>query len=154
VLGDGARPEAPHKAWPIPARVDRAVLARGRALFVGDAAGACDPMTGEGIGQALETGMLAADAIVAAGPCTPALAAARYEREVARGLGADHRMSMLLTRALKHPKGARGAIRISGSTGWVRENFVRWLFEDEPRGVLLTPHRWHRRFLRGDGAYR
>ena len=70
-LGAGARPSAPHKAWPIPARIDRAVLAEGRTLFVGDAAGACDPLTGEGIGQALLTGTLAAQAIVEAGATRP-----------------------------------------------------------------------------------
>ena len=68
-----ARPTAaaPHKAWPIPARIDRAVLATGRVLFVGDAAGACDPLTGEGIGQALLTGTLAARAILEAGALQP-----------------------------------------------------------------------------------
>ena len=39
----------------------------GRVLFAGDAAMATDVMTGEGIGQALLTGRLAAEAIVAAG---------------------------------------------------------------------------------------
>ncbi len=69
VLGPDATPESAHKAWPIPARVDQTALhgGDGRVLFVGDAARATDPMTGEGIGQALETGILAADAIVAAG---------------------------------------------------------------------------------------
>src|SRR3546814_5863218 len=38
VLGDEARPESPHRAWPIPARTDQAVLATGRTLFAGDAA--------------------------------------------------------------------------------------------------------------------
>src|SRR3546814_2328496 len=55
VLGDEARPESPHRAWPIPARIDQAVLATGRTLFAGDAAAATDVMTGEGIGQALLT---------------------------------------------------------------------------------------------------
>ena len=82
-LGAGARPSAPHKAWPIPARIDRAVLAKGRTLFVGDAAGACDPLTGEGIGQALLTGTLAAQAIVEAGATRPALAGQRYRDLVA-----------------------------------------------------------------------
>jgi geranylgeranyl reductase family protein len=68
VLGPDARPEAPHRAWPIPARIDEAVLAGGRTLFVGDAAAATDPLTGEGIGQALLTGVLAAEAIDAHGP--------------------------------------------------------------------------------------
>ncbi len=66
-LGPSAVAAAPHKAWPIPARIDQAVLAHGRVLFVGDAAGVCDPLTGEGIGQALLTGTLAARSILDAG---------------------------------------------------------------------------------------
>ena len=38
VLGPDARPESPHRAWPIPARVDDIVLTTRRTLFVGDAA--------------------------------------------------------------------------------------------------------------------
>jgi flavin-dependent dehydrogenase len=45
-LGDEAEPEAPHKAWPIPASVDRMVVTHGRVLFAGDAVAASDPMTG------------------------------------------------------------------------------------------------------------
>src|SRR3546814_6100666 len=46
VLGDEARPESPHRAWPIPARIDQAVLATGRTLFAGDAAAATDVKLG------------------------------------------------------------------------------------------------------------
>ncbi len=62
-------------------------------------------------------------------------------------------MSAFLLHALRHRNGARAAVRISGSTPWVTTRFVRWLFEDEPRGVALTPGRWHRGFLAGDGAF-
>jgi len=156
VLGDAAHPEAPHKAWPIPARVDRVALtaAGGRALFTGDAACATDPMTGEGIAQALVTGRRAAEAVLAAGPSRPDLAADRYRAAVRRDLFADHRMSMLLSRALKHRKGVRIALRVAGSTAWTRRNFARWLFEDYPRAVLVTPSRWRRGMLAGPGAYR
>jgi flavin-dependent dehydrogenase len=154
ILGPDAAAEAPHRAWPIPARVDKARLHAGRALFAGDAAAATDPMTGEGIAQALITGRLAGDAIQQAGPTRPQQAASAYERAVRRELVADHRMSALLGRALKHRKGARGAVRIAGATDWTRRNFARWLFEDYPRAVLLTPRRWHRRMLTGPGAYR
>ena len=170
VLGPDARPEDRHQAWPIPARVDDVPLTAGRVLWVGDAAAATDPMTGEGIGQALLTGMLAARAILERSPAvagagspspvrgsTPVEAAAvraHYEAAVRRDLVADHRMSLLLVRALKHRKGARAAIRVAGLTPWTRRNFARWLFEDEPRAIALTPRRWHRRFLNRDGAYR
>ncbi|MFV2039348.1 MAG: NAD(P)/FAD-dependent oxidoreductase, partial [Acidimicrobiales bacterium] len=55
VLGPQAVPENRHKTWPIPARVEELPLHADRALFVGDAAGATDPLTGEGIAQALMT---------------------------------------------------------------------------------------------------
>ena len=151
----GGVAEATHKAWPIPARVQSTTLsgACGRALFVGDAARATDPMTGEGIGQALETGVLAARAILAAGATNPRLAASRYETSVARGLAIDNRLASALSRALRHRKGARAAIRLSGLSPWTRANFVRWLFEDYPRALLATPHRWKRGVLAGPGAY-
>jgi menaquinone-9 beta-reductase len=154
VLGPDARPEAPHRAWPIPARIDRALLATGRTLFVGDAAAATDPMTGEGIGQALLTGVLAAESILEAGPDAAARATEGYVDAARAALVADHRMSMLLVRALRHRKGARTAVRIAGGTGWTRRNFARWLFEDYPRAIAATPRRWHRRVLTGPGAYR
>jgi geranylgeranyl reductase family protein len=155
VLGPRARPEGAHRAWPIPARVDQATLSCGRVLFAGDAAGATDPLTGEGIGQALLTGILAAEAIVAgrAGGSPPGDVAARYEAAVRRHLVADHRLSVLLSRVLRSPLGARGAVRAAGATDWTRRNFGRWLFEDYPRAVLATPRRWHRGMLSGRGAF-
>lgn len=153
-LGSGT-PEGAHKAWPIPARVQETALssASGRAVFVGDAARATDPMTGEGIGQALDTGVLAAAAILEAGARRPEQAAARYHRAVHRGLAVDNRLAAVLSRALRHRKGARGAIRLSGLTPWTRGRFARWLFEDQPRALLATPHRWHRGALSGPGAF-
>jgi geranylgeranyl reductase family protein len=153
-LGPNAELEDRHLAWPIPARVDEIPLAAGRVLFVGDAAAATDVMTGEGIGQALLTGRLAAESIVAAGALQPAVAGDLYEREVRFHLVADHHMSLRLGKALGSSWGARGAIRVVASSGeWGRRNFARWMFEDEPRAVVLTPSRWHRDFLARPGAY-
>jgi geranylgeranyl reductase family protein len=151
-LGPNAEPEAPHKAWPIPARVEEATLSGGdgRVLIVGDAACATDPMTGEGIGQALLTGRLAGEAIVATGVDG---AAAHYEHAVHRELFADAAMSRLLIRALQHRKGARAAVRVAGLTPWTRRNFGRWLFEDYPRSIITTPGRWREHSLVGDGAF-
>ncbi len=153
VLGEGAEPESPHRAWPIPARVDEAALTGARTLIVGDAAAATDVLTGEGIGQALLTGVLAADAIGAedrpAGQVTAA-----YRHAVTQALVADHRMSALLVRAVKHRKGVRAALRIAGASVWTRRNFARWLFEDYPRALVATPRRWHRGMFTGPGAYR
>ena len=151
ILGTSVEEAAP-KAWPIPARIEKTALdaLSGRVLFVGDAARATDPMTGEGIGQALETGELAAAAITRGGDV-----AASYRSAVARGLAVDNRMAGWLSRhALSHRKGIRIALRVAGSTGWTRRLFARWLFEDEPRAILGTPRRWHRHFLNRDGAFK
>jgi flavin-dependent dehydrogenase len=152
VLGPGAVAEDRHQAWPIPARVGELALAAGRVLWVGDAAAVTDPMTGEGIGQALLTGQLAAGAILRGGG-SPAAVRTRYERDVATHLVPDHKMSMLLIRALRHRKGAKAAIRVADLNPWTRRNFARWLFEDEPRAIAVTPRRWHRKVLQRDGAY-
>jgi len=153
VLGHGAVPEARHTAWPIPARVHDITRTARRTFFVGDAVAATDVMTGEGIGQAILTGLLAAEAIEGTGPHGAREATARYDAAVTHHLVADHHVSALLVRALRHRKGARAAIRAAGLTPWTRRNFARWLFEDYPRAVVGTPSRWHRGVFTGPGAY-
>lgn len=151
-LGEGFQLEGRHTAWPIPARIDEAVTSAGRVLFVGDAAMATDALTGEGIGQALLTGIEAAKAVVGAGE--PASVRRRYARAVRHHLLADHRMSLRLSKILARSRGARAAIALLDRSGsWGRRNFARWMFEDEPRAIVLTPGRWHRRFFRRRGAY-
>jgi geranylgeranyl reductase family protein len=108
VLGPDAEPESPHKAWPIPARIDQVVLTTDRALFVGDAAAATDAMTGEGIGQALLTGVLAAQAISLHGLDAGRVTAA-YERAVRDALVADHEMSLLLIRGSEPRRSSRSS---------------------------------------------
>jgi geranylgeranyl reductase family protein len=153
-LGADVEFEGRHTAWPIPAQIDEMMLTRGRVLFVGDAAAAADVMTGEGIGQALLTGRLAGEAIAAGGACRPDVVRDRYERAVTADLFADHRMSKRLGTVLRHPLGARGAIRaVELSGGWGHRNFARWMFEDEPRAIATSPRRWHRGFLTRPGAY-
>lgn len=151
-LGDHALPEGTHRAWPIPASYDRARLAHGRALFVGDAANVVDPMTGEGIAQALETGALAVRAI-AASPADAERVARRYRDDVDRALGADLKFAALLQHILRVPLGARAAIAAAALTPWTRRNFARWMFEDYPRALVLTPRRWKRGAFTGPGAY-
>jgi len=149
----GAEPEGSHRAWPIPADLARAPLSRGRVLFAGDAAGATDPMTGEGIGQALLTGVLAAEAVAAAG-AAPEAVGRHYRASVAHHLAPDVRFAAALGRILASPAGARLAVRTAGLTPWTRRHFARWMFEDYPRALVLTPSRWRRGAFTGPGAYR
>jgi flavin-dependent dehydrogenase len=151
-LGPDAEPEGTARAWPIPAAYDRTRLTHGRVLFVGDAANVVDPMTGEGIAQALESGLLAARAI-AAFPHDATAVTTRYRADIDRTLGADLRFAALLQHVLRAPLGARAAILAASLTPWTRRNFARWMWEDYPRALLLTPRRWHRGALTATGAY-
>lgn len=152
VLGPHAEPEESVRAWPIPSRFDPAHLTDGRVLYAGDAAGVVDPLTGEGVAQAIETGLLAADA-VSGGGSGPAVAD-RYRRSVQGSLGLDLRFASMLRAVMARELGARGAIRVAGLTAWTRRNFARWMFEDYPRAVVFTPRRWRRGVMTGPGAYR
>ncbi len=150
VLGPRAEPIGTHRAWPIPSHLDPARLMTGRVLFAGDAAGVVDPMTGEGIAQALETGALAAHATI---DPDPASVATSYRSSVERSLGRDLRFAGRLQRVLARPLGARAALRVVDTNRWTRRNFARWMFEDYPRAILATPDRWHRHMLTPPGAY-
>jgi flavin-dependent dehydrogenase len=152
VLGPHAVPTEPVRAWPIPTRYDPDRLTSGRVLYVGDAAGVVDPLTGEGIAQAIETGVLAAEAITHG--AEPADVATRYRRSVSRALGRDLRFASMLQGLLRTPLGARAAIGAAGLTPWTRRNFARWMFESYPRALLATPDRWRRGAFSAPGAYR
>ncbi|MET0894943.1 MAG: geranylgeranyl reductase family protein [Acidimicrobiia bacterium] len=151
ILGPNAEPEGTHRAWPIPASFDASRLAHGRVLFAGDAAHVVDPMTGEGIAQALDSGMLAARAV--ARHATPEQIASRYRRDVDRHLGSDLRFAGTLQRILSSRIGAETAIGAAALTPWTRRNFARWMFEDYPRAALFTPRRWRARMFTEPGAY-
>ena len=146
-LGAHAVIEEKFMAWPIPAKVNKSALSRGRVLFVGDAARATDVLTGEGIGQALLSGMLAGEAAATNQPANS------YESAMRRNFFADHRMSVVLGRVLANERLARGAMRLIDGGGWRKEKFVRWMFEDEARASAFTPRRWHRGYLSSRGAY-
>ena len=142
VLGPSAVAEDGPKAWPIPCSFGSTPLQLGRALFVGDAARAGDVLTGEGIGQALQSGIAAAESILSGQP---------YDEP---NLRTDHLMAAALSRLMRSDLVCRSAIRVTGVSDWTRRNFVRWMFEDYPRGIALTPRTWRRRALSGPGTFR
>ena len=142
-----------HTAWPIPARVTTATLGAGRVLLVGDAACVTDPLTGEGIGQALLSGVLAGRAVIESGTREPSVTQSIYRSSIKQHLFADHRMSAFLGYIMRSQLCARSALRLANLTPWTRRNFARWMFEDEPRAVVFTPRRWHRNFLKRFGAF-
>lgn len=83
----------------IPVRPRRGPLAKDRVLLVGDAAGLADPVTAEGITHALESGRIAARAVIE-GPGDAADVADRFERLLRNGLLSELASAGRLSRLL------------------------------------------------------
>ena len=152
ILGHEAIAEGTHKAWPIPSRMEELEATSGRVFFVGDAMGIADPMTG-GIAQALQSGRLAASALTKAGPYDASKARSQYRLSLDKALSRDHQFAGQLQSLLTSPVATELAIKAANMYRWTRRNFARWLFEDYPRALILTPDRWKFGALSNDGAY-
>jgi geranylgeranyl reductase family protein len=81
----------PVKGHPIPLYLRREPIATRRGLLVGDAAGLADPLSGEGIRLAIQSGQMAAQSILAGHP-------ERYEAEIWRRIGRSQRLALVLAR--------------------------------------------------------
>ncbi|NCU87518.1 MAG: hypothetical protein EBV58_06915 [Actinobacteria bacterium] len=100
------------------------------------------------------TGVLAAESITSSPQYNQHKICKSYSQKIERDFFADHRMSFVLGKILQNAVMTRGVLRLAGYSNWTRRNFVRWMFEDEPRAAVLTPSRWHRKFLKRDGAFK
>lgn len=88
---DGARLHG----HPLPIYTGRQQIATRRVLLVGDAAGLVDPLTGEGIRFAVQSGRLAADALAAGRP-------ERYQQMVRWQIGRSHTAGLALAWLFYH----------------------------------------------------
>jgi geranylgeranyl reductase family protein len=117
---------------PLGPRAEGAV--RGRVLLAGDAAGLADPVTGEGISAAIESGTLAARAILD-GAGEPARVGERYDRALS-ALLRELRIGGVLARLIYDlPRLRRWVFRIHGQA--LAEGMVAVLMGDRTYAGLL-----------------
>ncbi len=82
---------------PVPIHIRREKISTARAMLVGDAAGLVDPMSGEGIRYAIQSGRMAAKAIISG-------YIKQYEAQVDRQIGAALRADWSLAQLVyRHP---------------------------------------------------
>ncbi len=139
----GADPESLSvKGHFLPAGDFRPVPGRGAVLLAGDAAGLVDPMTGEGIGHAIASGRMAAEAALAAlSGGRPEAALPHYARALAplqSELAYARRLQALVFGRLTH----RAMLRIIASRPSMQRRAVRLLAGE------LDYHELRRGFLR------
>lgn len=92
--------------WGLPMAMEQLPLSGDNFLLVGDAASLIDPFSGEGIGNALYSGMLAADAIekaIAANDYSRTKLEQEYDTVVYRRLGDEFKISATLQRLCRFP---------------------------------------------------
>ena len=111
--------------------------AAGRVLLVGDAAGLVNPLQGEGIAQAMQSGRWAAEAILGCGGA----AADRYRARLAAAHLPYHRITAALQQALVgRPRAAAVLARSLTAAGRVEPMAGGWavfwneLLDGAPRG--------------------
>ena len=94
------------QGWGLPLAMEREQLSGDNFILTGDAASLIDPFSGEGIGNALYSGMLAAAAIqraVEQKDYSAAFLRAAYDDVVYKRLGDEFKVSATLQRLCKYP---------------------------------------------------
>lgn len=94
------------QGWGLPLAMEREPISGDNFILTGDAASLIDPFSGEGIGNALYSGMLAADAIkeaVVQNQFNAAFFKDAYDEVVYKRLGDEFKISATMQRLCKYP---------------------------------------------------
>lgn len=94
------------QGWGLPMGMQRQAISGDNFILTGDAASLIDPFTGEGIGNALYSGMLAAEAIIKGLPqkqFDTAFLKEAYDDVLYKRLGGELRISTTLHHLCKYP---------------------------------------------------
>lgn len=115
------------KGHHLPSGASRAVPGRGTVLLAGDAAGLVDPITGEGIGWAILSGQLAAEAAAQALQAgTPQAALTVYQQRM-RPIRAELVRARLLAHLVYHPLLQPRLLRALGKSDHFQRRYLALL---------------------------
>ena len=116
----------------------RKMPGQGAVLLAGDAAGLVDPITGEGIGYAMQSGQLAAKAALAAlNAGRPQTALSHYRRAL-RPVHRALRMARLIRPVIFLPALEPGFARAFRRSSTLRHEYLRLMAGEVEYGQILT----------------
>ncbi len=121
---------------PLATAYPRVAVARGNVLAVGDAAGLARPLSGEGVGPALESGILAARCLLER---PGAAGAARYRELLRTRFAREQRAWRLGERLLRIPRLLEVLLARAGSSAAARRRLTRVLEGTGPVASVLSP---------------
>lgn len=125
----------------LPLGSKKRMLSGERYVLTGDAASLIDPFTGEGIGNALYSGRIAAQqaAIAVKNNNFSARALSAYDSEIERVMGQELRLSTRLQKLVRFPQLFNLLINISARNKKVKELLSCMFYEVDLRKMLTKP---------------
>ncbi len=141
-----ARPLENVKGHGLPLGSKQRVISGARILLTGDAASLIDPLTGEGIGNAIRSGRIAGDHIKNCFSRRDFSAAfnTAYDREIYRRMGGELRLSTRLQQLCKHPKLMNFVVKKANRNAAVQRLLVEGLTQTDKKVSLISPGFYYR----------
>jgi menaquinone-9 beta-reductase len=136
-----ARPLEVAKGYGLPLGSKKRKISGDRFLLLGDAASLIDPFTGEGIGNAIRSGRVAADHIVSAfraNDFSPPFNHA-YDLEIYRRMWPELKVSRALQNLCRYPRLFNSVVRKANKSRHIHDVLVDALAQSKKKRALLHP---------------
>jgi len=128
--------------WGLPMGVEQTPVSGDRFLLTGDAASLIDPFTGEGIGNALFSGMLAAEAAIKAikeKEYTAGFLKEAYDDVLFRRIGDELRLSYTIQKLLRYPWLFNLVVNKANKSASLRTTMSSMFADLDVRALLRKP---------------
>ena len=109
-------------------------------LLLGDAAGLIDPFSGEGIGNAIRSGRIAAEFVIK----NPSNnynkeACLAYDNEIFKRMGAEFEMSRVLQNLSKKPALFNWVVKKANSSSYINQQVIKALADNNAKQIFKKP---------------
>ena len=136
-----AKPLEVAKGYGLPLGSKKRKISGDRFLLLGDAASLIDPFTGEGIGNAIRSGRVAADHIVEAFKTNDFSRSfnTAYDDEIYRRMWSELRMSRALQNLCRYPRLFNTVVRKANKSRYIHDVLIDALAHSKKKRALLHP---------------